>query len=308
MEYEGQEIYCICRKPDNGKWMIACDGCDDWFHGDCVKMREVDTELVEQYICPNCNAEGKGRTLWKRVCRLPGCRKPAKVGQNPPSKYCCKEHGVEFFREVMKAAKNQGEKAIQPGQLATILHDMEVSGNKTAQDFKALGERVPTPPLVNRIKQNPALDTDGRFAPELSAIVKQKERLAKAYDRKHRSEKRAEFLSLCIQRAKRAVSEETGKPVCGFDKRIILDDEDLLELAHAGYPEDSANMCHSGVNCGKHKGWAKKFADEIQYEDQLVQEELQAIKADEKRVHENMKWKAIGRDDAKLEGWTEVEG
>jgi len=48
----GLELYCICREPDSGKWMIACDGeCNDWYHGECVKVAEQDGELIDKYYC-----------------------------------------------------------------------------------------------------------------------------------------------------------------------------------------------------------------------------------------------------------------
>jgi COMPASS component SPP1 len=46
------EIFCICRKPDNHTWMIGCDGgCEDWFHGRCVNIKQEDEELIDRYIC-----------------------------------------------------------------------------------------------------------------------------------------------------------------------------------------------------------------------------------------------------------------
>ena len=49
---EDSELFCICRKPDDHTWMIACDGgCDDWFHGRCVSMNERDGNLIDKYIC-----------------------------------------------------------------------------------------------------------------------------------------------------------------------------------------------------------------------------------------------------------------
>ena len=45
------EVYCICRRPDTGKWMIGCDGCDDWFHGQCVNVAEEDGRLLDKYYC-----------------------------------------------------------------------------------------------------------------------------------------------------------------------------------------------------------------------------------------------------------------
>lgn len=49
---EDNELFCICRKPDDHTWMIACDGpCQDWFHGRCVGMNEKDGNLIDKYIC-----------------------------------------------------------------------------------------------------------------------------------------------------------------------------------------------------------------------------------------------------------------
>lgn len=46
------ELFCVCRKPDDHTWMIACDGgCEDWFHGRCVNMNERDGNLIDKYIC-----------------------------------------------------------------------------------------------------------------------------------------------------------------------------------------------------------------------------------------------------------------
>lgn len=49
---DANEVFCICRKPDNHTWMIACDGvCEDWFHGKCVNIDSKDADLIDRYIC-----------------------------------------------------------------------------------------------------------------------------------------------------------------------------------------------------------------------------------------------------------------
>ncbi|KKA25456.1 PHD transcription factor [Rasamsonia emersonii CBS 393.64] len=100
-DVNADEVFCICRKPDNHTWMIGCDGgCEDWFHGKCVNIDPQDADLIDKYICPNCQAAGKGKTTWKPMCRLKGCRKPARLRKKNPSKYCSDEHGREFFRRM----------------------------------------------------------------------------------------------------------------------------------------------------------------------------------------------------------------
>eukprot|EP00953_Heterococcus_sp_UTEX-ZZ885_P004202 2768-Heterococcus_DN1.PRE.5 len=32
VEDKGQR-YCVCLGPNDGRWMIGCDECEDWFHG-----------------------------------------------------------------------------------------------------------------------------------------------------------------------------------------------------------------------------------------------------------------------------------
>lgn len=82
---DGGSVYCICRKPDDHRWMIACDGCEDWFHGECVQMKSSDGELIFQYFCPACTEAGKGRTLWKPQCRRKGCGRVADLDANSKS-------------------------------------------------------------------------------------------------------------------------------------------------------------------------------------------------------------------------------
>ena len=57
-EDDGTE-YCTCRKPCGGRFMIACDACDEWYHGDCVDVEEGDAWNLDVYRCPSCVAAGR---------------------------------------------------------------------------------------------------------------------------------------------------------------------------------------------------------------------------------------------------------
>ena len=55
---EGEEddgkLYCTCRKPWQGRFMIQCDFCDGWFHGSCVDVSSTEATQIDKYRCPQC--------------------------------------------------------------------------------------------------------------------------------------------------------------------------------------------------------------------------------------------------------------
>ncbi|KAK0586724.1 hypothetical protein LWI29_011387 [Acer saccharum] len=48
-------LYCICRKPYDGRAMIACDQCDEWYHMDCIRLRYS----PKIFICAACKPEAE---------------------------------------------------------------------------------------------------------------------------------------------------------------------------------------------------------------------------------------------------------
>jgi transposase InsO family protein len=54
-ESSAEELFCVCNGPDLGQFMLQCDGCDDWFHGECVNMTEEDAQGEETFFCPRCD-------------------------------------------------------------------------------------------------------------------------------------------------------------------------------------------------------------------------------------------------------------
>lgn len=97
------DVFCLCRKGDNHTYMIACDGgCEDWFHGKCVDIREEDGDLIDKYICPACHEKSGSVTTWLPMCRRDGCRKPARLKKGSASKYCSDECGVLFMQLLVE--------------------------------------------------------------------------------------------------------------------------------------------------------------------------------------------------------------
>ena len=49
--------YCTCRRVYSGEWMIACDGCEGWFHPSCVGSTRAKLQSLASYLCPPCRAK-----------------------------------------------------------------------------------------------------------------------------------------------------------------------------------------------------------------------------------------------------------
>ncbi len=40
-EEDSNRLYCICKQPYDGEvFMICCDLCNEWYHGECVLVDE----------------------------------------------------------------------------------------------------------------------------------------------------------------------------------------------------------------------------------------------------------------------------
>lgn len=47
-------LYCICRSPDIDRFMIMCDHCEEWYHGDCINITEKDSRRIKYFYCKWC--------------------------------------------------------------------------------------------------------------------------------------------------------------------------------------------------------------------------------------------------------------
>ena len=55
---EDIQVFCYCRKPDDGEIMVFCNSCEEWFHGRCVGiLSEMDSQKIGDYFCDICMKE-----------------------------------------------------------------------------------------------------------------------------------------------------------------------------------------------------------------------------------------------------------
>lgn len=135
-----EELYCICRKPDNGELMISCDGCNEWFHFKCMHLNKAYQGLIQKFYCVFCDELfHKGKTQFKRKCRLPGCMKPARVDgeTGKVSSYCSDEHGIKFMKEMVISKMTN---SIDLDPVVAVAAFQQTAGYA---QFEALGKSMP---------------------------------------------------------------------------------------------------------------------------------------------------------------------
>lgn len=249
------DLYCICRKPDSGTFMIGCDGkCDDWFHGKCVNIPERDKNLIDKYICASCHEAGLGPTTWKRMCRREGCRQPAKLSKSKSgghtSKYCSEDCGVLYFQDLAAHARGQVDSAgrraarsqdsLEPsdkqnkdveargGALAAGEVKALLNASQTAEEFRRLGDGVLSPPATpdDLDEKIEAAFTESEIR-ELQRIDEEKEG---ARQRHTLLKDRMKFITLAKQAASRVTMERElkSKDYCGYDPRMEWPEDRFL--------------------------------------------------------------------------------
>ena len=59
-------IYCSCRQIDDGRHMIICDGCNEWYHINCIKISpKILEDNSRSWFCQqSCSNKGDYTYTW----------------------------------------------------------------------------------------------------------------------------------------------------------------------------------------------------------------------------------------------------
>ena len=47
-------LYCLCRQPDDGSFMIECEVCQEWFHVHCIGLTINKAKQLDHFLCNKC--------------------------------------------------------------------------------------------------------------------------------------------------------------------------------------------------------------------------------------------------------------
>ncbi|GMT03128.1 hypothetical protein PENTCL1PPCAC_25302, partial [Pristionchus entomophagus] len=156
-----EQVYCYCREPADDRFMIECDECDEWYHGNCIQLTSTAGRKIDKYYCPSCFSKNPDLvTTYKnkgydRAAKPVRCNECAPCTSNPDCGKCarCKakdgrcmevecimenlkiEEKVKveekvIVEEVKTEKKNKKKKRQTPRRKVKIDEDDEVVGEE----------------------------------------------------------------------------------------------------------------------------------------------------------------------------------
>ena len=54
---DGGNRYCKCGGASDGRFMLCCEKCDEWCHGDCFNVSEAVAQKMNSWVCGTCCQE-----------------------------------------------------------------------------------------------------------------------------------------------------------------------------------------------------------------------------------------------------------
>ncbi|KAK4237386.1 Set1 complex component spp1 [Achaetomium macrosporum] len=219
--------YCLCRGPDDHRFMIACDRCEDWFHGECIGMdKHTGENLVQKYICPNCTDGGRYTTRYKKMCSLPGCNNPARIYDSArPSIFCSSEHCQAWWEQLISTlprTKNAADADYLTQEEFMGLLDTPPSSSSPDDNLTTpwkLGHRpFETPPNFWDLPfSSSALTPEERTLLTTSATARYQlgEEIVLC-------KKMLQLIDMALKRREAAIAagKGTAKDLCGYDYRL----------------------------------------------------------------------------------------
>ncbi|PPR06889.1 hypothetical protein CVT24_011579 [Panaeolus cyanescens] len=308
------KLYCVCKtKYDEDRFMIACDKCDEWYHTQCVRMPELEVDLVDQFICPPCIQKHPHlnlRTTYKQRC-LNGLRHPDpssskachKAARGAFSKYCSDDCGVKYMQSLIDNWSKKGNKTDK--LLESVKHaekregvvhcvvELDAPGKGMMDvDVKQEQDDKDTKPVTSTKRQEIVLPTQTKVEREverlkglLDDVLKFKEEIQKGMEVVLWRE---QLLALA---SKRSINHD----LCGWDQRLCLDDEEWIEMGSSvfeaydskkgddGDVEMDGNewWCPEDSSCSRHSGWRDVRFKDISKEKDKKENALSKLSARE---------------------------
>ncbi|KAF4587121.1 Set1 complex component spp1 [Ophiocordyceps camponoti-floridani] len=297
--------YCICRGPDDHRWMIGCENCEDWFHGECINItKETGESLIEKFICPNCT-KGNRITLFKKMCRLDGCRKPARLKESHPSDFCCNDHAQSWWERMLarlpKGLQAPSDQLSQDQLMAILQADIGCVGDDNMWT-------IARTPFYGELPDNSAGDALSRILSdeEKDILNKAAEARARLDEESVNCHNMLRLLDLVQEDRKANIAAgRCAEDMCGYHSTLDVVFARDVFAAYLKTPEGEATFRDSKLvslpgaeicerkRCKVHSGWHKMLLQGVKHDMKELANQVLELEEEESIIREaaRERWK-----------------
>ncbi|BHF83223.1 hypothetical protein SprV_0802636500 [Sparganum proliferum] len=145
------KLWCVCRQPHSGRFMICCDRCDEWYHGDCVGVDPQRGAQMEEFVCPGC----------RRLDFSPSTTASSAEEQAlPQTGYC----------ENATSPRTNSQKSSAPTTTTTVTIHPTQTQNNISNIFEKVSLLRPTEPF-RKEQRGPVVPSSERSASSLHSSM-----------------------------------------------------------------------------------------------------------------------------------------
>ncbi|KAK2048446.1 PHD-finger domain-containing protein [Colletotrichum somersetense] len=292
--------YCICRGPDDHRFMISCDVCEDWFHGECVDIsKDVGENLIERFVCPNCtDVDRNVVSLFRKICSYAKCVKAARLyGDGEKSAFCSDEHKQLWWEKAVASLPKKSSVKNSSARDGLVQEELMglLTSNLAGVDPEDGMWRVQTrpfaPPAVGAESpesKNKTLAPGILTEEEVDILKTSAAERYKMGEEVVLCQKMLQLLDWANDRRKALVaSKHLDDAACGYDHRLDqvgvvgpfanwLASDEGKEVFQAGSLDvggrlagDDRNICDK-KRCKAHQGWFSIHTRDVRYQMKLL--------------------------------------
>lgn len=110
MDGDDEEVvYCICRSSDSSRFMICCDNCNEWYHGDCIQITEERANRILKFYCAQCREMNPELEIkFKKAKRPLPVSKPERINEISARNRRSRRKDVLTVNEAVKQCLGPG--------------------------------------------------------------------------------------------------------------------------------------------------------------------------------------------------------
>ncbi|KAK2056023.1 PHD-finger domain-containing protein [Colletotrichum caudatum] len=289
--------YCICRGPDDHRFMISCDVCEDWFHGECVDIsKDVGENLIERFVCPNCtDVDRNVVSLFRKICSHAKCVRAARLyGDGDRSAFCSDEHKQLWWEKAVASLPKKSSVKNSSAHDGLVQEELMglLTSNLAGVDPEDGMWRVQTRPFAppaagaeSPESKNKTLAPGILTEEEVDILKTSAAERYKMGEEVVLCQKMLQLLDWANDRRRALVaSKRLDDAACGYDHRLDqvgvvgpfanwLASDQGREVFQAGSldggADDDGNICDK-KRCKAHQGWFSIHTRDVRYQMKLL--------------------------------------